>query len=218
MKYFANQNPTAHNPYVGPRQPLPPREWFQDFPDVLTGYDEMVRLNTAISDHANEAIACRAKADNADTDYSHAVAAALRTGEDPDGVTNKRDSYLAQATAHERLSEEAKREAAAHGYRFGALIQQVAGDIAAAAEVRLRADLAEIERIEATKRNYYADIARVWPVRRLMSTFKYTGGGLPAYYPQRPNDPREDLDTLNAEEAKVTERRAKEAHSLASMQ
>lgn len=217
MKYFTDQNPTFHTPHVDPRQPLPPREWFEDFPEVLTAYDEMVRLNKAIVDHANEAIACRAKADGADTEYSQAVAEALRNGDSPDQVRNLRDNYLTQVTAHERLSGEAKREAAAHGHRFGALIQKVASQIAASAEVRLRAALAEIARIEATKHAYLADIARVWPVRRSMSKQHYTGGGLSGYYPASPTDARAELDALNAEEAKITERRAKEADSLARM-
>jgi hypothetical protein len=215
MKYFRDSNPSTNRPYVNVRQPLPPREWFTPHPEVLTAYDEMVRLNEAIVKHAHEAIACRAKADSADADYSQAVAEALRTGADPDGVTNKRDAYLAQATAHDRLSAEAKTEATAHGHRFGPIMQRVAKDVAAAAEERIRAALAELDRIEATKQAYRADIARAWPVRRAMSALHFVGGSLSQQYNVTTTDPREELDALNAEEAKITERRAKEAGALA---
>ncbi|MEV8081133.1 hypothetical protein AB0O38_16080 [Pseudarthrobacter oxydans] len=217
MKYFRDSNPSSNTPYVDPRQPLPPREWFTPFPEVLTAYDEMTRLNEAIVKHAHEAIACKAKADVADSEYSQAVSEALRAGTDPDTVTNKRDSYLAQAKAHERLSAEAQSEATAHGHRLGRIMQTVAKDVAAAAEERMRDALAELDRIEATKQAYRADIARAWPVRRAMSTLHFVGGGLSQQYTINTTDPREELDTLNAEEAKISERRAKEAHSLASM-
>lgn len=217
MKYFRDSNPSFNSPYVNPQQQMPPVEWIAPHPEALQAYQEMTRLNEAIVKHAHEAIECKAKADQADAEYSQAVAEALRTGTDPDTVTNKRDSYLAQATAHERLSAEAKREATAHGHRLGRALHAAAKDIAAAAEERMRAALEEIDRIEATKRAYLADIARAWPVRRAMSTLHFMGGGLYQSYNLTPTDPREELDTLNAEEKRINERRAKEAHSLASM-
>lgn len=217
MKHFSSSLPASHNPQVNVRQPLPPREWFNAYPAVLTAYDEMVRLNGAIVEHANEAANCRHKAENADAEYSQAVAEAMRTGTSPDDVTNKRDAYLAQAVAHTRLSDEAHTEATAHGYRFGALIRTVAGEVSAAAEERILTALTEIDRIEATKRSYLADIARAWPLRRSMSSMHYVGGSLHAYSTASPHDPRAELDAINAEEAKVTARRAKEAATQARM-
>jgi len=215
VKYFSSSLPNVHSPRVDVRQPLPPREWFNAYPDVLTAYDEMQRLNGAIVEHANEAANCRAKAENADRDYSQAVAEALRTGTNVDDVTNKRDNYLAQAVAHTRLSDEAQTEATAHGHRFGALIQAVAGEVSAAAEARMLEAITELDRIEATKQAYRADIARAWPVRRSMSGMQHTGGSLDAYFTASPTDPRAELEAIKAEESKVTARQAKEAASLA---
>lgn len=215
MKHFSSSLPSSHNPQVNVRQPLPPREWFNDFPNVLTAYDQMVRLNGAIVEHANAAALSRNKAENADAEYSAAIKEALRTGTNVDDVTNKRDNYLAQAVAHNRLSDEAHTEATAHGYRFGALIKSVAAEVSAAAEARMLEAITELDRIEATKQAYRADIARAWPLRRSMSSMHYVGGSLHAYSTASPDDPRAELDAIKAEEAKVTARRAKEAGSQA---
>ncbi|WP_426979234.1 hypothetical protein ACQCSU_08125 [Pseudarthrobacter sp. O4] len=211
MRYFASSLPSSSSPSVMVRQPMPPRDWFARFPDVLDKYDAMVRLNAAIVEHADSSRIARHNAENADFEYGESIKEALRAGTDPSAVSNKRDSYLQQASAHERLSQEAQTKATAHGHVLGEALAAVAKEVAADAEQRITNALEEVERIERTKASYLASIAHSWPIRLSMSSLHYTGGELHAHYPSAPQDAREELSNLNAEEAHIEDRRERDA-------
>ena len=192
---------------------------------MLASYDKQATLLDAMQHHSSEIRRLRRASHEAAETYRLEVREALSTGKDTSKIQNLAPDLAVHAKEHESLLRRAQGAAEAHGQQLGKDIQAAAPLAFEGVEKRLASADTKVRRALAALEEAMGEWSSEYQTRLILSAIHLFGGPLRDHEPEHAmpkeintalaliTDQLANVDRMKADEAQLTEERAKNARA-----